>query len=156
MFGGHGRVSVRSSGEQRAFSQCVCPAKKAAGTLVDCGHRIVGEQVAVAADDRKMMGQIAVHIVPLESLEQSPADNTGSERARGVKQKPIHEDVLATQDDRSEGALVVGELGKRVQLSQKLKPEEVCFVDNDNRLLFLGGHGGKELPDVADQLGGGT
>ena len=84
-----------------------------------------------------MVGEIAAHVVEGESVEVAATDHARGERTGGVEQQAGEEAALAGQDDRHQGLGVESELGEGVQLREHLEAQQVGFVDDQQRDLFL-------------------
>ena len=72
-----------------------------------------------------------------ESVEMAATDHAQGGRTRGVEQQAVEQAVLAGQDDRHEALGVESELSEGVQLREHLEAQQVGFIDDQQRDLFL-------------------
>ncbi len=95
MLGGDGGAALLGGGEQGPPSQQVRPAPQPPGALVDGGDRLLAQEVCLTADEGEVMGEVLLHVDPLEALPVGAADHPGGERAGGVVQQLVDEGRLA-------------------------------------------------------------
>ena len=137
-----------------------CPAREdprlsqdSSRTLVKRRHRVVGEKFALPARDLQVMGEIGRHVLPLQGLKVAPADNPRREGTGGVVQQLVYQGGLSREHDREKVSRVEIHLGKRVELSEDIEPQEVGFVDHEDRDLLLCGEVGEHGADGREHPG---
>jgi len=67
-------------GEKGAAGESIGPSGKSSGTLMDGQDGLVGEEAFGEAGDFQMLVEIAGHVLELEALQMSPADDPGGQR----------------------------------------------------------------------------
>ena len=75
MLGRDNRSLFASGSQHGATCEMVGPTQESAGSLVDCGDCLLTEQLLVSTDNLEVMVQVVVHVVELQPLQQSAADN---------------------------------------------------------------------------------
>ena len=155
MLSGHGGALFFSSCQQRAPCQISCPTKKSSRALMNCGHRILSEQLWGAADDRQMMGEVSGHVIALQGLHVAATDHARGEGPRGVKEQLVDQRCLPAQDHGHEGMGIVVQLGEGMQLGENIQAKHVRLIDEQERDLFPAGDLGEKSADKGQHFGSG-
>ena len=123
MLGGDGGAFLFSGCQQCAPCQVSRPTKKSSRALMDCGHRILGEKLWGAADDREVVGEVGGHVIALQGLHVAATDHARGEGPRGVEEQLVDERGLPAQDHGHEGMGIVVQLGEGMQLSEDIQAQ---------------------------------
>jgi len=81
VFSGYGGTVLLGSGQERPSGQEVGSAQQTAGTLMDCGDRLVAQQLCFASGDLQMMQQVGLHVFELPSKWVRPSTREANGRA---------------------------------------------------------------------------
>ena len=140
--------------QQCAPCQVSRPTKKSPRALMDCSHRILGEKLWGAADDREVVGEVRGHVIALQGLHVAATDHARGKGPRGVEEQLVDERDLPAQDHRHEGMGIVVKLGEGMKLGEDIQAKHVRLIDKEDGDLFLAGDIGEKSTDEGQHFGG--
>jgi len=104
MFGGNEIAFLCGCSNESAPSQVVRSSEQAAGSLMDCGHGLVGKEVLFYSSDGEMMDQVSAHLTLIQRLQVSPSHHARCQRLCLAVHEAVDKIVLAGKDDRQDGS----------------------------------------------------
>ena len=87
---------------------------------MDCGDRLLAQQLCFASGDLQMMQQVGLHVFELQAFQVSSAQYPGSKRPGGMIQQFVDEGGLSAEHHGGEALGVEGQLNEGMQLGEDL------------------------------------
>jgi hypothetical protein len=137
MFGGDQLAFFGGGGDEGASGQVIGSAEKAAGSLVDGGNGLVGEEGLFDPGDFEVVVEVEFHLLAIDAFEVGAGHHPGREGQGGAVEEFIQEVALSGEDHGQEGFGVGLELGEGVEFQEDFQSQQRGLIDDQGDFLLF-------------------